>query len=306
MSNHHNHDHASLIHHNKRLLKYALAITTLFMLAEIIGSIYTGSLALLSDAAHMFTDAAAMAIALAAIQLGQRPADSKRTYGYWRFEILAAAFNAVILFLAAIYIIIEAYHRFKQPPEIQSIGVLIIAITGLLVNLISMHLLKEGKDTNLNLKGAYLEAWSDMLGSVGVILAAILVNWFNWLWADSVVAVLIGLWVLPRAWILLTESFNILLEGVPKGINPVHILRAMNEIAGAGNIHDLHVWAISSHRIMLTAHIFIEPGVNAEQMRVNLQQLLEQQFHIQHATLQMEYSLCKQASHCIPLLDKTN
>ena len=209
------HTHALPTSQNEKFLWIALGLTSSFLIAEVIGGIVTGSLALLSDAAHMFTDASALAISLAAMRIAKRPADLRRTFGYHRFEILAAAFNAILLFLVAFYILYEAYQRFNFPAEVQPIGMLVIASIGLIVNLISMRLLSAGKDTSLNVKGAYLEVWSDMLGSIGVIAGALMIRFTGWVWVDSAIAVAIGLWVLPRTWMLLKESLNILLEGVP-------------------------------------------------------------------------------------------
>jgi cobalt-zinc-cadmium efflux system protein len=266
----------------------ALLLTGSFLIAEVIGGIVTGSLALISDAAHMLTDVTALIIALIAIRVGKRPADTRRTFGYYRFEILAAAFNAALLFGVAFYIIFEAYQRLKQPPEIYSMGMLIIASIGLLVNLISMYLLSTDKDKSLNLKSAYLEVWSDMLGSVGVIIAAILIRIFGWGWVDSAIAVLIGLWVLPRTWILLKETINILLEGVPADIDLDKVRKKILSIKGIADVHDLHVWAITNDRISLTAHLVIETKFNHELIREEVQALLRNQFNISHTTLQAE------------------
>ena len=213
------HSHAIPKTSNERALLIALVLTTTFLIVEVAGGIITGSLALISDAAHMLTDVAALAIALAAIRIAKRPADVRRTFGYYRFEILAAAFNTILLFIVAFYILYEAYQRLNSPPEIHSIGMLVIASIGLVINLLSMHLLSMGRDKNLNMKSAYLEVWSDMLGSLGVIIGALIIQFFGWAWVDSIIAILIGLWVLPRTWILLKESINILLEGVPEGID---------------------------------------------------------------------------------------
>ena len=196
-----------------------MALTTTFLIIEIVAGFITQSLALLSDAAHMFTDAAALAIALVAIKIAKRPADNKRTFGYQRFEILAALFNACMLFVVAIYILYEAYQRFSQPPEIQSLGMLSVAIIGLVINLISMRILFSSSKDSLNVKGAYLEVLSDALGSVGVIVGALIIYFTGWMWVDTLIAVLIGFWVLPRTWILLKQSINILLEGVPEEID---------------------------------------------------------------------------------------
>ena len=167
------HTHGIPSTENERALRFALALTGCFLIAEVIGGVLTGSLALISDAAHMLTDTAALAIALAAIRVARRPADRRRTYGYHRFEILAAAFNAMLLFAVALYILVEAYRRFTSPPEIHSVGMLVVASIGLIVNLISIRLLSGGQSNSLNVKGAYLEVWSDLLGSVGVIVGAV-------------------------------------------------------------------------------------------------------------------------------------
>lgn len=221
MSGSHNHDHShvEVTAKNAKKLTIALALTFTFLIVEVVAGFITQSLALLSDAAHMFTDAAALAIALAAIKIGQKPADDKRTFGYQRFEILAALFNAMMLFVVAIYILYEAYQRFSQPPEIQSLGMLVVAVLGLIINLISMKILVSSSQDSLNVKGAYLEVLSDALGSVGVIIGALVIYFTGWMWVDTVIAVLIGFWVLPRTWVLLKQSINILLEGVPSEID---------------------------------------------------------------------------------------
>ena len=225
----HAHDHTAGA--NAKSLTIALVLTGTFLIAELVGAWLFNSLALLSDAAHMFTDAAALAIALAAIRIGQRPADKKRTYGYRRFEILAAAFNALLLFAVAAYVLYEGIQRFMTPQPVQSLGMLGVAAVGLLVNLIAMRVLVGGKDDSLNVKGAYLEVWADMLGSLGVIGAAILIYVTGWSWVDPIVAIAIGLWVLPRTWILLRDTTNILLQGVPRDMDLDAVRTAMSERA---------------------------------------------------------------------------
>ena len=175
-------NHAIPTADNERALWMALGMTSIFLVAEVVAGIVFNSLALLADAAHMFTDVAALAIAVAALRVARRPADAKRTFGYHRFEILAAAFNAVLLFGVAVYILYEAYGRFNAPADVQPVGMLVVAVLGLLVNLVSMRLLRSGKDSSLNVKGAYLEVWADMLGSVGVIVAAIVIRFSGWVW----------------------------------------------------------------------------------------------------------------------------
>ena len=256
MGGHHDHSHAVVTEGNAKKLMIALALTSTFLIVEVIAGLITQSLALLSDAAHMFTDAAALAIALVAIQISKRPADNKRTFGYQRFEILAALFNALMLFVVAVYILYEAYIGFSKPPEIQSVGMLIVATIGLVINLISMKILMSNANSSLNIKGAYLEVLSDALGSVGVIIGAIVIYFTNWYWIDTLIAVLIGFWVLPRTWILLKQSINILLEGVPEEVDIEKLRTDLLSLNGVESIHQLKVWAITSKNIHLTVHLF--------------------------------------------------
>lgn len=286
------HSHALPATGNEKPLWIALGLTTTFMVAEVVGGLLTGSLALISDAAHMFTDTAALAIALAAIRVAKRPADARRTYGYHRFEILAAAFNALLLFGVAIYILVEAYWRLCNPPQIETGAMLGIAAFGLVVNLVSMRLLAGGKDSSLNVKGAYLEVWSDMLGSLGVIVGALVIRYTGWTWVDPVIAVGIGLWVLPRTWILLKESLNILLEGVPQGVELDKVTEAMIAVPGVQSVHDLHVWALTSGKASLTAHVVYAPGVQPESLLPPLKDVLAKQFSVFHTTLQLEARPC--------------
>jgi cobalt-zinc-cadmium efflux system protein len=274
-------------------LRYALMLTGGFMLAEVIGGVMLNSLALLSDAAHMFTDVAALAIALAAIRVGRRAVDDKRTFGYHRFEILAAAFNALLLFGVAAYILYEAWQRWSNPPAVQTTGVLVIAVLGAIVNLVSMRLLSSGKDSSLNIKGAYLEVWSDLLGSIGVIVGALVIRFTGWNWVDTVIAVAIGLWVLPRTWILLKETLNILLEGVPEGIDLPQLKQALLDLPGVVSVHELHVWAVSSAKTSLSAHVAYDPQTaNPGAILEAVNQLLEKQFEITHTTIQLEAEVC--------------
>ncbi|CRM84225.1 cation diffusion facilitator family transporter [Pseudomonas sp. 25 R 14] len=283
------HNHATVRAGHERKLWLALGLTGSFMIAEVIGAFVTGSLALLSDAAHMMTDTLALAISLVAIQVAKRAADRKRTFGYARFEILAAAFNALLLFVVAFYILYEAYQRLQAPAEIQSTGMLVIAVLGLIVNLISMRLLSAASDESLNVKGAYLEVWSDMLGSIGVILAAVVIMFTGWAWVDSVVAAAIGFWVLPRTWTLLKESMNVLLQGVPDGIDIDAVEQAICAVPGVKEVHDLHVWALTSGKNVLSTHLVADPALGSEQqILAQVTELLHEQFDISHVTLQIE------------------
>lgn len=286
--------HAIPSTHNERSLWGALALTGGFLLAEAVAGWLLNSLALLADAAHMFTDTAALAIALAAIRIGRLPADSRRTYGYHRFEILAATFNALLLFVVAIYVLYEAYQRWDAPAQLQSTGMLIVGVIGLVVNFISMRLLSVGKDSSLNVKGAYLEVWSDMLGSVGVIVAAIIIRYTGWAWVDSLVAVGIGLWILPRTWVLLKESLNILLEGAPEGMDVDEVSRAITVLPGISGVHDLHIWALTSGKNTLTAHVVRAEKSDPDTLIKMIRATIKRRFNISHATLQLELTPCEQ------------
>ncbi|MCR6478434.1 cation diffusion facilitator family transporter [Variovorax sp. ZS18.2.2] len=291
----HSHVQAASGPGHERSLWIALALTTTFMVAEVIGGLVTGSLALISDAAHMFTDTVALAISLAAIQIGKRVVDTKRTFGYYRFEILAAAFNALLLFGVAIYILYEAWRRMREPQTVDSIPMLIIAALGLVVNLVSMRLLSSGKDRSLNVKGAYLEVWSDMLGSVGVIVGAVVIWLTGWTWVDSVIAVAIGFWVLPRTWVLLRDSMNILLEGAPDDVDVDEVNKALRTLPGVDSIHELHVWAITSGKASLSVHLVSASGDFNELVAEGARTLAER-FDIHHSTIQLERVPCGQAS----------
>ena len=273
-------------------LAIALGLTTIFLVAELVGAFLFDSLALLSDAAHMFTDSAALAIALAAVKIGQRPPDDQRTFGYRRFEILAAAFNAILLFAVAGYVLVEGVMRFFDPKPVESIGMLIVASIGLIVNLISMRILAGGKDDSLNVKGAYLEVWADMLGSLGVIGAAVAIYSTGLNWIDPVVAIAIGLWVLPRTWILLRDTTHILLQGVPRGLDLKAIRVAMGEVPGVSGVHDLHLWSVAGDDASLTAHVAVAETGNAEDVRKALSAMLEDKYSIHHATIQTETEPC--------------
>lgn len=288
------HDHGAS-HANEKTLWCVLALTASYLVAEIIGGILTRSLALWSDAAHMFTDSVGLAIALAAIRIARKPADRKRTFGYYRFEILAAAFNASILVGVALFILWDAAQRLIEPVPIQSTGMLLIASVGLLINFISMQLLRRGSRGSLNLKGAYLEVWSDMIGSLGVIAAALIIRFTGWLWVDALVAAAIGLWVIPRTWILLKESLNILLEGIPKGIELDDIEQALLTVPGVAAVHDLHVWALTSGKNSLTVHLVLDTHGEEQAVLASACATLAEKFSIHHATVQVEADPCVHA-----------
>lgn len=288
------HDHGTSEIKHERPLWWAFGLTATFLIAEVIGGLVTNSLALLSDAAHMMTDVIALAISLVAVRLSRRPPDAKRTYGYARMEAIGAMINGGLLFLVAGYILWEAVGRFREPPDVASTGMLVIATMGLVVNLISMRLLKAGSGTSLNVKGAYLEVWADMLGSVGVIAAALIIHFTGWTIADPILAVLIGLWVLPRTWTLVREAGQVLMQGIPAGMDLEQVRTMMLSHPDIAEVHDLHVWALGSKEPVLTAHVVLSEGAgNADEIRQSLTAALDEKFDIEHATLQVEQSACK-------------
>ena len=285
------HDHTAGASTNR--LAIALGLTSTFLIAELVGAYWFNSLALLSDAAHMFTDAAALAIALVAVNIGQRPADEQRTYGYRRFEILAAAFNAVLLFVVAGYVLYEGVSRFFDPQPVESLGMLAVASLGLVVNLIAMRVLAGGKETSLNMKGAYLEVWADMLGSLGVIAAAIAIWLTGKTWIDPIVAIAIGLWVLPRTWTLLRDTTHILLQGVPRNVDLDAVRAAIQSVHGISSVHDLHVWTVAGDDISLTAHVVVPNGADTQSTLRAAATMLGDQFAIHHSTIQIETEPCE-------------
>lgn len=292
------HDHAITEIQHERPLWWALGLTSTFLVAEVVVGLLTNSLALLSDAAHMMTDVLALAISLVAVRWSRRPADVRRTYGYARTEVLGAIVNGGLLFVVAGYILWESIGRFRHPPEVASGGMLVVAVIGLVVNLVSMRLLKAGAGSSMNVRGAYLEVWSDMLGSVGVIAAALVIHFMGWTLADPIIAVLIGLWVLPRTWILLREASLVLMQGIPAGIALDDVRTFLRGQLGVADVHDLHVWSLGSRQAILTAHVVLaDPAADFDALRAGIAHAVEERFHIDHVTLQFERVACGDAAH---------
>ena len=285
----HEHDHASAasIRHEKPLW-WALGLVAAFMLVELLAAFATNSLALLSDAAHMATDALALGIALVAVRLSRRRPDARRSFGYVRTEAMGAMLNGLLLFVLAGYILWEAAQRFMHPPQVAKMGMLAVGVAGLAVNLVAMRLLHAGSGESLNVKGAYLEVWADMLGSVGVIVGALLMEFTGWRMADPLVAAAIGLWVLPRAWTLIRQAGNVLMMGVPEGIAMDEVRAFLAGLPGVTGVHDLHVWSLASSRAAMTAHLVVADGVDPGTVRRLAATRLRQRFDIGHATLQIE------------------
>jgi len=276
---------------NRRALWITFALTFCYFLVEVGGGILTNSLALLADAAHMLTDVAGLGLALFAAWMSQKPATQAKTYGFYRVEILAALINAVVLFFISFYILFEAYERFKAPAEVASLPMILIAVVGLGINLIGLIVLHHGAKESLNVRGAFLEVISDALGSIGVIVAGVIMLKTGWYYADPIFSVLIGLFILPRTGKLLTQAVNVLLEGTPAHINVAAVERGMLEVDGVEKVHDLHVWTITSGIEALSTHVVLAENCDpndADRVLEQLSALLKEKFGIDHTTIQIE------------------
>ena len=295
----HPHDHAhgpSLAragerHRTPLLISFVLIGS--FFVVEAIAGFVTGSLALLSDAGHMLTDVIGLGMALAAIQLASRfgrgdDRSSGHTFGLYRLEILAAFVNALLLFAVAIWVLIEAVRRLFDAPEVLGVPMLIVASLGLLVNIVAFLLLREGSKESLNVEGAYLEVLADTVGSVGVIIAAVLLEAFGWWWADPMVAALIGLWILPRTWRLGRRAVRILLQAAPERIDLAQLTDDLSAIDGVVDVHDLHVWTLTSEMEAASAHLVAAIGTDHHTVLDQARQLLAEQYGIDHGTFQVE------------------
>ena len=273
---------------NKRQLTIVFAFTALYLVVEVIGGVLTGSLALLADAAHMLTDVAGLGLALFAIRFAERPATPERTYGYYRVEILSAVANAVVLIGISAYILYEAYQRFQDPPAVESLGMLGVASVGLVVNIAGIRLLRGSATQSLNLKGAYFEVLADMLSSVGVIGAGVIMWATGWYYADPIFSAGIGLFILPRTWSLLREAVGVLLEGTPSDVNMAGLRQAIAAVPGVASVHDLHVWSLTSGMNAVSAHAVLTAGAAYQDVLRAVQTRVTTEFPIGNATIQVE------------------
>ena len=273
---------------HKARLKGALALTAGFMVVEAVGGLLTGSLALVADAAHMMTDAGGLLLALIAIRFAERPATPQKTFGYVRLEILSALLNAVVLLLLTVFILYEAVDRLLDPPPVMAGPMLAVALVGLAVNLGSMKLLAAGSSESLNVKGAYFEVMSDMLGSLGVIVAALVVMFTGWRLADPIIGAGIGLFIVPRTWGLLRQAVHILMEGTPPEVDVSLVEAAIREVPGVRAVHDLHVWTLTSGLDSLSCHVVVDDMAEARATLVAVNDLVAKRFKITHTTIQVE------------------
>lgn len=273
---------------SRRKLSLVLVLTAVYMLAEGVGGWMTGSLTLLADAGHMLTDVAALALALLAVWFGSRPATSRKTFGYYRLEIVAALVNGVALIVISLLIIYEAMQRWASPPTVRTNLMIVIAVGGLLVNLCCAWILHGRHEIDLNIRGAWLHVMSDALGSVAAIVAGVVMSSFGWYRADPLFSILIALLIVWSSWALIRESTNVLLEGTPSHINLAAVEAAILETSGVSEVHDLHIWTITSGRDALSAHVIHSQTIQASELLRDLRAKLHAQFGVDHLTIQME------------------
>jgi cobalt-zinc-cadmium efflux system protein len=289
----HSHGHVNVREQNRSALLIVLALTSCYMLVEVVIGFYSHSLALLADAGHMLSDVGAIVLALVAYWFSSKPATAGKTFGYYRSEILAGFFNSLILVMISIYIIFEAYHRLQSPPTVSGLPVLLTAAFGFIINIASLKLLHKGAQGSINAKAAYLEVLSDSLATFGVICSSLLILFTKWYAADAIVSAIIGIGILPRTWLLLTECINILMEGTPAHINVADMRQAMMSVEGVLDVHDVHVWTITSGLEAMSSHVAIDERSRAEAVLTEVTRVLNEKYSIQHTTIQVEQVECK-------------
>ncbi|CAN5727938.1 cation diffusion facilitator family transporter [soil metagenome] len=294
MSGDHDHGAGALragARHQKRLA-ISFVLILVFFVVEAVGGVLTNSLALISDAGHMLTDVIGLGMALAAIQLASRHSRrsdaGQHTFGLYRLEILAAFVNSLLLFGVAIYVLVEAARRITGDPEVLGLPMLIVASLGLVVNVIAFLLLRQGSKESINVEGAYLEVLADTLGSVGVIIAAILLELFGWTWVDPVVGAGIGLWILPRTYRLGSQAVRILLQAAPPDLDLPALETALADLPGVVGVHDLHVWTLTSDMENASVHLVVDNVADTHGVLDRARTLLQDTYDIDHATLQVE------------------
>ena len=290
----HAHDHSggTVTGRHRRRLVAVLGLNAGVLVLQLIGGIASGSLALLADAGHMLTDSTGLVIALIAVALAARPTSTARTFGLQRVEILAALTNGLLLVGIAVWVLIRAVDRWNQPEQIDSTLMLVVAVVGAGANTIGLLILRGGKDESLNLRGAYLEVLGDLLGSIAVIMAAVVITLTGWTRADSIASLAIVVLILPRAWSLLRDVVDVLLEATPKGVDLDTVREHIREVPGVVDVHDLHAWTITSGVPVLSAHVVVDDDCLAEdrsgQVLDRLGECLGHHFDVAHCTFQLE------------------
>jgi cobalt-zinc-cadmium efflux system protein len=275
-------------HTETQRLQWALAISALYFIAELIAGFLTNSLALISDAGHMLSDVGALALSLFAFRMAKRPATHHRTFGYHRIEILAALFNGLTLWFIVGVIFAAAYGRISHPPEVESFGMMIVAVLGLAVNVVAAVILHADHRHNLNMRGAFLHVMSDAIGSVGAIAAGVIMLTTGWYAADPLISIFIGALILFSSWSLVKDSLSVLMQTVPKGIRLEDVRQTIESVDGVHKVHDLHVWAVTSDIFTLSAHAVVENGGDFHQVLNGIEATLKARFNIEHTTIQLE------------------
>jgi cobalt-zinc-cadmium efflux system protein len=268
------------------------------MLAEAVGAWFTNSLALLADAGHMLSDAAALTLTLFAVWAARQPARAGSTFGYHRAEILAALLNGTALLAIALFVFLEALQRIRQPPEVEGLLTLLVAGGGLAMNLIGLRLLDEGRHQSLNMRGAWLHVLSDALGSIGAMTSAALVTFFGWLWADPLASMIIAVFIVYSAWALLRETVAVLMESAPGHIDVDQVRDSLSRMGGVAEVHDLHVWTITSGMESLSAHLVPRPGADPDELLGDVRAMLSERFGIGHVTIQIESATGEECGTC--------
>ena len=281
------HVHSASASHRTRLIAVFGLSLSIFVF-EVVGGLLSNSLALLADAGHVFTDVFGIGFALAAIWIAGRPATSERTFGYLRLEILAAVGNALLLFGVSAFVLYEAWRRLAEPPEVTSGLMLAVAVVGLAANGVSLYLLRDAQGHSLNMRGAYLEVMGDLLGSVAVIVAAIVIAVTGWTQADALASIAIGLLIIPRTWALLREALDVLLEATPRGIDLDIVREHILEAPGVVGVHDLHAWTITSGMNVVSAHVVLAEDAKSGDILDHLGMCLSDDFDVNHSTFQLE------------------
>lgn len=278
-------------------MRLVLALTGCYMIVQVVAGLYTGSLALLADAGHLLTDIGSIMLALLAFWFSSRPSTAGKTYGYYRSEILAGLINGVLLVGISLFILYEAWKRLNNPPEVMSGPMLAVAIVGLVVNFFSAKLLHQDAGHSLNVKAAYLEVMSDLLATIGVILAAVIMLVTKWYMADPLISGLIGLMILPRTWGLLSECTNILMEGAPGHVDLEALRSAMLKVPGVVDVHDIHVWTITSGLDAMSGHVTIDKDSPPDAVLSHITDIAQDEFGLHHTTIQVEQIECKGQSN---------
>lgn len=275
-------------------LKFGIMLTSFILVIEVVGGILSNSLALLADAGHVFTDVIALSLSWYGVKQAERPASGRMTFGYHRVGVIIAVVNAIAIFAIAAVVFYEAYRRLQQPPEVNSLLMLSVAIVGLSVNLFVASWLRREQKGNLNVRSAFWHALGDALASTGVIIGGVIMLLSGWFWVDPIISVLIGFIIILAAWRILKEGLRVLLEATPSQVNITEMVNALNRMPGVKDVHDIHVWSISPEWHAMSCHILIDdlPTSQAAGIRQKIEAVLRQQFHIEHTALQMECQLC--------------